>query len=76
MQAFSGVLMWCRLLYYMRNIESFSYFIRMLLMVIWKIKIFCFILAIVIFGFADTFYSLSTSTKYMEPIYETDLDGN
>lgn len=47
----------------------------MLLMVIWKIKIFILILAIVICGFADTFYSLSTSTKYMDPIYKVD-DNN
>lgn len=59
--------MWFRLLYFMRSIEQFSYFIRMLINVIGKIKIFLIILSIAVFGFADTFYSLSTSTSFMDP---------
>jgi membrane protein required for beta-lactamase induction len=58
--------MWMRLLYFMRSIEQFSYFIRMLMQVVWKIKVFLIILIIAVFGFADTFYSLSTSTAYMD----------
>lgn len=64
-QAFAGFFMWFRLLYFMRSIEHFSYFIRMLLFVMWKIRIFLIILSIAVLGFADTFYSLSTSTKYL-----------
>ena len=52
--------MWFRMLYYLRSLEHFSYFIRMLIEVIRKITIFLIILAIVVLGFADTFYSLST----------------
>jgi len=43
-----------------------------LMQVVWKIKIFVIILTIAVFGFADTFYSLSTSTIYMEPYTNTD----
>lgn len=34
-----------------------------------KIAVFMVILGMVTVGFADTFYSLSTSTKYMEDEY-------
>lgn len=56
----------------MRSIERFSYFIRMLMQVVWKIRIFLIILSIAVFGFADTFYSLSTSTIYMDPYINAD----
>lgn len=67
--------MWLRLLYFMRSIEQFSYFIIMLMQVVWKIKIFLIILMIAVFGFADTFYSLSTSTIYMDPYTNADGDS-
>lgn len=59
MQAFTGLFMWFRSLYYLRGFEKFSYFIRMLIAVVTKIRIFLAILAIVVCGFADTFYSLA-----------------
>jgi len=43
----------------MRSIEAFSYFVYMLVAVIKNILVFLVILLIVIFGFADTFFSLS-----------------
>ena len=60
--------MWFRMLYYLRSLEHFSYFIRMLIEVIRKITIFLIILAIVVLGFADTFYSLSTGQLFAAPI--------
>jgi hypothetical protein len=58
-QSFTGLMMWMRCLYYLRGFEAFSYFIRMLIAIIKKIRIFFVILAIIICGFADTFHSLS-----------------
>jgi hypothetical protein len=58
-QAFAGLFMWGRLLYYLRGIELFSYFIRMLVTVFKRVGIFMSILSIFILGFADTFYSMS-----------------
>ena len=60
--------MWFRMLYYLRSLEHFSYFIRMFIEVIRKITIFLIILAIVVLGFADTFYSLSTGQLFATPI--------
>jgi len=63
--------MWFRMLYYMRSFEHFSYFIRMLIAVLLKIRIFIIILAIVVLGFADTFYSLSVGYNYTKKIMGT-----
>ena len=52
-------MIWMRCLDYLRGVEMVSYFIRMLIAVVNKIKIFMLVLAIVICGFADTFHSLS-----------------
>jgi hypothetical protein len=65
-QAFAGFFIWLRALYFLRCSEAFGYLIRIVVQVLLKISVFMVILVMVVVGFADTFYALSTSTKYME----------
>jgi hypothetical protein len=79
-QAFAGFFIWLRALYFMRSSEAFGYLIRIVIQVLIKISVFMGVLLMVVVGFADTFYSLSTSTKYMVdgeyPAYITSYESS
>lgn len=78
-QAFAGFFIWLRALYFLRSSEAFGYLIRIVMQVLIKISVFMIILLMVVVGFADTFYSLSTSTVYMEdeyPAYITSYENS
>ena len=51
--------MWFKFLYFLRIFKQTGYLIRMITEVIKDMKIFIFVLLIVIIGFADAFMSLS-----------------
>jgi hypothetical protein len=54
-------LMWIKLLYFMRIFEPFAYLIRMVVLVIYDMKVFLFILLTILLAFADSFYGIGRS---------------
>ena len=56
-QAIAALFLWFNALYYMRSFDSTGYLIRSLTEVIIDMRVFLFLLGIVVFGFADAFNS-------------------
>jgi len=65
--AIASFLMWIKMLYFMRIFESTAYLVRMLQMVIWDIKIFLLILALVYFAFGEAFLRISEASSLNNP---------
>jgi len=59
--AISSLLMWFKVLSFMRMYNETGYIIRMLQQVAWDIRIFMFILLITLLAFADAMYTISRS---------------
>jgi hypothetical protein len=59
MQAIASLMMWFKFLYFLRIFMSTGYLIRMILTVVYDMRIFLLVLAIAILGFSDAFISLS-----------------
>jgi hypothetical protein len=55
---------WYRFLYCLRSFQVFSYYIRMLFIVIGDMSAYLIILGILVLGFADSIYSLSFALQY------------
>ena len=51
--------MWAKALYFLRIFAAFAYLIRMIVQVCIDMKVFMFILLVVIMAFADSFYGLN-----------------
>jgi hypothetical protein len=60
-QAITALLLWFKMLYFLRSNASTSYFVRMLSEVCLAIYPFLVILTVMVFAFADAGYSLSSS---------------
>ena len=58
----ASLLMWAKLLYFLRIFKSTGYLVRMLTDVVWDMKIFLFILAIVYLAFSESFMRLSETS--------------
>ena len=61
--AISGLVMWTKMLNFLRVFDESRYLIRMIIEVIVGMKIFMLILFITVFGFADSFYTISRANK-------------
>jgi hypothetical protein len=55
--------MWAKMLYFLRIFDDFAYLIRMIVRVIYDMRIFMFILLVVIFAFSDAFYGISRENE-------------
>jgi hypothetical protein len=59
LMAISGLIMWTKMLNFLRLHEETGYLIRMIIQVIIDMKIFMLVLLVTIFAFADAFYTIS-----------------
>ena len=59
LQAFASIFLWFKFLYFLRIFKQTGYLIRMILDVVFSMRIFLLVLFIVILGLADAFISLS-----------------
>jgi hypothetical protein len=59
LMAISGLVMWTKILNFLRLFDESGYLIRMIIEVILDMKIFMLILLITVFAFADAFYTIS-----------------
>ena len=61
MNAFTALTMWLKFLYFLRIFKATGYLIRMIVDVIYDMRVFFLVLMIVIVAFADSFFSLSSA---------------
>jgi hypothetical protein len=57
--AITSLLLWSKFLYFLRIFESTGYLIRMIIDVVSGMKVFLFVLILVLAAFADAFISMS-----------------
>ncbi|CDW83568.1 wd-40 repeat protein [Stylonychia lemnae] len=70
--AFTSLFMWFKLLYFLRMFKATGYLVRMLIEVIYDMKIFFLVLLIVFFALTDSFLSLSNGQEDLELRYAGD----
>lgn len=59
MRAVASLMMWAKLLYFLRLFEQTGYLVRTITTVIYEMRIFLLILFIIYFGFGEAFLRLS-----------------
>eukprot|EP00347_Sterkiella_histriomuscorum_P016371 403353446 len=64
--SFASLLLWAKFLYFLRIFKQTGYLINALSVVVWDMKIFLFILAIVYLGFGEAFLRLSEARDESE----------
>jgi len=64
--AIANILMWFKLLYFLRIFKSTGYLVRMIIQVVVDMRIFIVVLCIIFFGFADAFVTLSLGSSDSE----------
>ena len=62
-EAVCGILMWLKLLYFLRIFKTTGYLVRMVTDVLWGMKTFLLILFIVYFGFSEAFLRVSEASE-------------
>lgn len=67
--------MWAKMLYFLRIFPAFAYLIRMIVQVCLDMKVFMFILLVVILAFADSFYGISRENEPEHVFAETFWDA-
>jgi transient receptor potential cation channel subfamily C member 2 len=71
LNAIAAVLLWCKLLHYMRLYKATGVLVSMIFKILMKLRSFMSVLAIVIVGFATAFYSVLTTDKASSSIDST-----
>lgn len=61
-EAIASILMWLKLLYFLRIFKSTGYLVRMVTDVFWGVRTFTLILVIMYFGFAEAFMRVSEAS--------------
>lgn len=72
LQALGGVLLWIKLLYFLRASKTIGWMVRLVLDVISDMKIFLLLVIIMVIAFTDAFYTLG---KYDQITDGVELDN-
>eukprot|EP00953_Heterococcus_sp_UTEX-ZZ885_P018953 10587-Heterococcus_DN1.PRE.1 len=74
--AVAAVLLWFKLLHYMRPYKATGVLVSMIFKILMKIRAFMLVLAVVVIGFATAFYSILDTDKTSSNIHDTALKYN
>jgi Ion transport protein len=66
--AIAAVLLWCKLLHYMRPYKATGVLVSMIFKILMKIRAFMVVLAVVVTGFATAFYSILSVKDSDDPL--------
>jgi transient receptor potential cation channel subfamily V member 6 len=66
--ASAAVLMWLKLLHYMRPYQATGHLVAIIFKVLLKIRAFMLVLVIVVLGFASAFYAMLSNTESNKPL--------